>query len=440
MGNLIVILLLLAANGYFVAAEFALVKLKGFRLEAMTERGSRVALLTQKIHDNLEVYLAACQLGITMASLGLGWVGEPFVATLLTPLLESFHLSPEVIHKVAFLLGFILFSSLHIVVGEQVPKTFAIRKPEAVSLWVSYPLHWFYLLVYPLNWLLNSASRSFLSMFGVEEATHQDIFTDEDIKSIIETSEETGNIESEKAAMLQNLFEFEDRTAEEVMVPRAKVSSIDLQDTWEDNLEVLRNTQHSRFPVTDGGDNKIVGVLLVKDLYNLLMINREENIASHLRNLIRNPMVIPETQKLGKLFEQMRNSRQHMSIVIDEYGTFAGIVTMEDLLEEIVGEIEDELDMDGATLSLVHKGGGWEADGWTQISDIERTLDIQFEESLDANTLSGLFMYRLQRVPEVGDSITEQGYKFKIVSMNGRRVNLTRIEKVALDDSDPGLP
>lgn len=440
MGNLIVILLLLAANGFFVAAEFALVKLKGFRLEAMTERGSRVALLTQKIHDNLEVYLAACQLGITMASLGLGWVGEPFVATLLTPLLESFHLSPEVIHKVAFLLGFILFSSLHIVVGEQVPKTFAIRKPEAVSLWVSYPLHWFYLLVYPLNWLLNSASRSFLSMFGVEEATHQDIFTDEDIKSIIETSEETGNIESEKAAMLQNLFEFEDRTAEEVMVPRAKVSSIDLQDTWEDNLEVLRNTQHSRFPVTDGGDNKIVGVLLVKDLYNLLMINREENIASHLRNLIRNPMVIPETQKLGKLFEQMRNSRQHMSIVIDEYGTFAGIVTMEDLLEEIVGEIEDELDMDGATLSLVHKGGGWEADGWTQISDIERTLDIQFEESLDANTLSGLFMYRLQRVPEVGDSITEQGYKFKIVSMNGRRVNLTRIEKVALDDSDPGLP
>lgn len=387
MTNLIIILLLLAANGFFVAAEFALVKLKGFRLEAMTEQGNKVALLTQRIHENLESYLAACQLGITMASLGLGWVGEPFVAQLLTPLLESFHLSPEVIHKVAFLLGFILFSSLHIVVGEQVPKTFAIRKPESVSLWISYPLHWFYLLVYPLNWLLNAASRSFLSLFGVEEATHRDIFTGEDIKSIIETSEETGNIESEKAAMLQNLFDFEDRTAEEVMVPRAKVISIDLQDTWDESLEVLRNTQHSRFPVIDGGDNRIVGVLLIKDLYNLLMSDREEEISKNLRNLIRNPMVIPETQKLGKLFEQMRNSRQHMSIVIDEYGTFAGIVTMEDLLEEIVGEIEDELDKDGATLALVSKAGGWEADGWTQISDIERTLDIQFEESLDANTL-----------------------------------------------------
>ena len=427
--NLILIVVLLAANAFFVAAEFALVKLKAFRIAAQAEQGGPRARLTQKIHQNLEPHLAACQLGITMASLGLGWVGEPAVAALLEPLLHKFDLPDALIHKIAFITGFIIFSSLHIVVGEQVPKTIAIRKPEPVSLWVAYPLRIFYFLIYPLNWLLNAASAGILRIFGVAEASHLEVLTNDEILGLIETSEEHGEMETEKAAMLQNLFEFDTRTVEEIMVPRGKVRAIDLQDNWDKQKETLGNIRHSRFPVTDGGDQHLKGVLLAKDLYKL-SFNGETDLAKHLADLTREALVVPETQVIGKLFDQMRVERQHLAVVIDEYGAFAGIVTMEDLLEEIVGEIADELDRDQDDTILTPCDGYWEADGWTQISDIERALDIEFDDELDANTLSGLFMFRLERVPEEGDVVDAQGYRFTIQSMTGHRVNITRIEKL----------
>ncbi|MDE0837795.1 MAG: hemolysin family protein [Kiritimatiellae bacterium] len=427
LGSIFLILFLLAANAFFVAAEFALVKLKGFRIDALADEGSKAARLTQRIHKKLESYLAACQLGITMASLALGWVGEPTVAALLQPLLHALNLSEAVIHTVAFLTGFIIFSSLHIVVGEQVPKTFAIRKPEPVALWVAYPLHWFYYAVLPLNWLLNASSGAILRLFGVEEAPHHEVLSDEEIKGLIETSEEHGSLASTKATMLQNLFEFDTRTVEEIMVPRGKVSAIDLQDAPEKQDEMLRRIEHSRFPVTDGGDQHLVGVLLIKDLYHLAL-NGETNWQPRLRELVRDPMVVPETQRIGELFERMRTGRQHMAIVIDEYGAFAGVVTMEDMLEEIVGDIADEMDQEPT--ELVEKDGYWETDGWTQLSDLERALDIEFPDELDANTLSGLFMYRLGRVPAEGDVVEEQGYRFTIKSMDDMRVDLARIEKL----------
>ncbi|MFT5123012.1 MAG: CBS domain containing-hemolysin-like protein [Kiritimatiellia bacterium] len=433
--SIIIIILLLVANAFFVAAEFALVKAKGFRIDALADEGSKSAKLTQRILRKLEPYLAACQLGITMASLALGWVGEPTVAHMLEPLLHKFNLSEQLIHTIAFITGFIIFSSLHIVVGEQVPKTFAIRKPEPVSLWIAYPLHWFYVATFGLNWMLNTATAALLGLFGVEEASHHDVLSDLEIMGLIETSEEHGTMESDKAMMLQNLFEFDTRTVEEIMVPRGKVACIDLQDPWEKQDEVLRKIQHSRFPVTEGGDQHLLGVLLMKDVYTLVL-NGETSIEPHLRSLIREPLVVPETQTVGQLFERMRSERQHMSVVIDEYGAFAGIVTMEDLLEEIVGEIADELDHDHDQTVLNEKDGHWEADGWTQITDLERALDIEFPDELDANTLSGLFMVRMGRVPEVGDVVEEHGFRFTIQSMTDRRVNITRIEKMVPTDEE----
>jgi len=209
--SLIAVIFLLATNGFFVAAEFALVKARSFRIDAMAEQGNASAIMTRKIQHNLEAYLAACQLGITMASLGLGWVGEPAVAALLEPVLHSFGMSEQMIHSVAFITGFLVFSSLHIVIGEQVPKTFAIRKPEPMSLLIAYPLHWAYLAVYPLNWLLNRASGWILKMFGVKEATHGDIYTGDEIRGLVEASRDHGEIEYGQAKMLHNLFEFDQR-------------------------------------------------------------------------------------------------------------------------------------------------------------------------------------------------------------------------------------
>ena len=433
LSSVLIIVLLLVANAFFVAAEFALVKAKGYRIDTLAEEGSKAARLTQRIQSKLEPYLAACQLGITMASLALGWVGEPTVAAMLEPLLHHLHLSEQLLHTIAFLTGFIIFSALHIVVGEQVPKTFAIRKPEPVALWIAYPLHGFFILVFPLNWLLNATSAALLRMFGVAEASHHEVLTDDEIMGLIETSEEHGSMETGKATMLQNLFEFDTRTVEEIMVPRGKVVAIDLQDPWEKQDEVLHQIQHSRFPVTDGGDQHLLGVLLVKDLYTLTL-NGQTDLQPHLRKLVREPLVVPETQAVGQLFDRMRTERQHMSVVIDEYGAFAGIVTMEDMLEEIVGEIADELDQDHDQTVLTEKDGYWEGDGWTQIADLERALDIKFPDELDANTLSGLFMVRMGRVPEEGDVVEEQGYRFTIQSMSDRRVNMTRIDPL---DPDP---
>lgn len=428
--NLGIAVLLLIANAFFVAAEFALVKLKSFRIDTLADAGNKTAQLTRRIHKDLEPHLAACQLGITMASLGLGWVGEPTVAAILEPLLQPLGLPEKAMHSIAFLAGFIIFSSLHIVVGEQVPKTLAIREPEPVSLWVAYPLRGFYLMIFPLNWLLNAASAAILRVIGVAEASHGEILSGEEIRGLIEESEKHGNIESEKATMLNNLFQFDNRTVEEIMVPRGKVAHIDLQDSWEDQFVTLNKIEHSRFPVIDGGEHNLIGILLAKDLYRKTLAEKIQLSTDSLRELVREPLVVPEFQQIGILFEMMKKSRNHMAVVIDEYGAFAGVVTMEDLLEEIVGEIADEMDQISDRTILNRKSNHWEADGWTQLNDIERALGIEFDEDVDANTLSGMFMYFLSRVPENRDSIETQGHRFTVESLNGRRVDLVKIEVV----------
>jgi len=434
--NAIAIIMLLAANGFFVAAEFALVKARGFRIEALAAEGSAAARLTVRIQGKLEAYLAACQLGITMASLGLGWVGEPAVAALLEPLFHSLGMPDEILHTSAFITGFLIFSSLHIVVGEQVPKTLAIRKAEPVSLWVAYPLHFSYLAVLPLNWLLNMAARMILRMLKVDEVTHGEVLSGDELKGMVATSREHGEIEHKKANMLHNLFEFDMRHVGRVMIPRSSIDVLDVAAAAEDNLETIRKKAHSRFPVIDANnEDQILGILLTKDLYSALIAGEDEPWRDLLR-YIREPLVVPETQKVSELFELMRASRAHLAIVVDEYGSFAGIVSMEDLLEEIVGEIHDETDKEHPefTIELIAEDR-WEADGLVTLSDLEKAIGFHAADDLDANTLSGLFMSRLERMPEAGDEITEGSHKFRVLSYEDRRVGRVSIEK--LSDNEP---
>lgn len=426
--SIIAIVVLLVINAFFVAAEFALVKAKNFRINVLADQGSRTAKLTQKIQLNLESYLAACQLGITMASLGLGWVGEPVVASLLEPIFHTLGIPEEVLHPLSFALGFLVFSSLHIVVGEQVPKTFAIRKAEPVSMWCAYPLHWFYLMAFPLNWLLNKASGSILSWFNVEEATHADVLSDEEIRGIIDTSEKHGDLNSHKADMLHNMFDFDTHSAQQIMVPRNEMDVIDLQAPWEDTLSNILETQHSRYPVFDGNPDAPVGVLLVKDLYNAMLGHEapDQPLAAVRRNL-RECLLVPETQPVSDLFESMRKNRTHMALAIDEYGCFAGAVTMEDILEEIVGEISDELDIDEADSPVVWMDDHWETDGLVSITDLERTVDVDFDDNIESNTISGLFMKQLSRMPNAGDEITELGLRFVALDIENNRVGKVHI-------------
>lgn len=422
------ILLLLAINAFFVAAEFALVKAKSFRINLLADQGSKTALLTQRIQNKLESYLAACQLGITMASLGLGWVGEPVVAALLEPVFHTIGVPPQLLHPISFILGFLIFSSLHIVVGEQVPKTFAIRQAEPVSMWTAYPLHWFYLLAFPLNWLLNKASGSILSMFNVEEATHADVLSDDEIRGIIDTSEKHGDLTTDKAVMLQNMFEFDTHTVEQIMLPQNEVDGLDLQLPWEKNLNKIRNTKHSRFPVFDGDPDAPVGILLVKDLYiELIDNNNQLDPMQIIKDNLRTALLVPETQPISLLLESMRGNRSHMALVMDEYGSFSGVVTMEDMLEEIVGEIADEQDIDEPDAPARWVIDHWETDGLVTMMDLERVVNIDFPDKVDANTITGLFMSHLSRMPRPGDEIEESDLRFLALDVQNNRVGKVQI-------------
>jgi CBS domain containing-hemolysin-like protein len=419
--TVVLIVLLLAANGFFVAAEFALVKSRGFRIQSRADHGSRAARLTVRIHQELEPYLAACQLGITMASLGLGWIGEPAVAALLEPLFHKLGLGDRLLHTVSFLLGFLIFSSLHIVIGEQVPKTFAIRRAEPVAVGTAYILRAFYLLFYPLNWALNRASGAILKWLGIYSTGHDEVLTNDELRGLIDTSSKHGELEIEKAEILHNLFEFDQRAVERIMISRPEVDVLNLRNSAEEHIEIMLKTQHSRLPVVDGDQDNLVGVLLIKDLYQAVL-NDETRPWQNLQRYLRDPLVIPETSPVSNVFESMRSARTHIACVVDEYGVFTGIVTMEDLLEEIVGEISDELDARLPEYPVLESDDGWIAHGLTPLSDLARITGLQRASDVNANTLSGLFMYRLGRVPALNDEIIENDYRLVVTEMAERRV------------------
>ncbi len=432
--TIVYIIILLGANAFFVAAEFALVKVPAVRIDALAAAGGGAAQMTKRIAENLETYLATCQLGITMASLGLGWIGEPAVAALLTPVFVEFGLPEDSIHVIAFLLGFILFSSLHIVIGEQVPKTYAIREPATVSLWVAYPLHLAYVLTYPLTWTLNLASNATLKMLGVASVSHADILSGAEIRGLISASREHGAIEASHADMMHNLFTFHDRPVERIMLPRRFIETIELSITREEMIGVLSRSKHSRLAVIDRLWENFVGIILVKEALIALLEDTSERPLVANKSLIREAQLIPESQPVADLFQSMQVNRNHVAFAVDEYGEVSGLVTMEDLIEEIVGDISDESDTPRVHELVRETATGWQCDGFTLLGDLERAIGVEIDPEIDANTVTGLFMQMLSRLPETGDEITVGGFRFEIKHMNGRRP--VTVEIIRTPDAD----
>ena len=433
------IVALLAANAFFVAAEFALVSARNFRIEPKARAGNKAARLTLFIKGDIDAYLSACQLGITMASLGLGWLGEPAVAALLKPVLAPLDLPLTTLHTIAFIVGFIVFSSLHIVVGEQVPKTLAIRKAEPVSMLLAYPLLWFYRTIFPLSWLLNWSSRAILRLFNVREASHADVLTSDELRGLIHVLAQHGEVAAERAAMLHNLFRFDERSIERVMVPRTETQVLRLDSSNERNLNVIRTSQFSRFPVLQGEQDDVVGIILVRDLINAI-IDRTPAPWTDLKSYCRDPLVVPESLKVAEMFDVMRNTRSHMACVIDEYGAFSGLVTLEDLLEQIVGEISDETDKVEPLYPIIWKDTYWVAHGLAPLTDLERETSFQVDESTSVNTISGLIMSELSRMPVKGDTVIVNGFRFNVLAMKDRHVERIRIDTMTtnLDLPDGG--
>ena len=424
--SLVAVGILLAANAFFVAAEFALVKIRGFQLDQAIGANKRAARLSSRMHGNLDAYLAACQLGITMASLGLGWVGEPAVAALLEPLLSKFGVTGPALHTVSFIVGFLIFSSLHIVVGEQVPKTYAIRRPTPVTLALAYPLHAFYLLVYPLNWLLDRANAAILRLLGIRGGPHHDVISEDEISAIVKESEAHGEIESKTADIIRKAFRFDDQLVREVMVPWVSVDKLQIAGTREHNQAIVLETLHSRFPVLSVSDD-VAGILATKDLATALLQGTQE-IWSSLEEFLRPALLVPEALLISSLLERMRSARQRMAIVIDEHGNYIGIVTLEDMIEEIVGEIEDEWDTEAIEAAIVPVKMGWKASGLVPLTKLSEETDVSIEPASNVRTLAGYVMDYLGRVPKEGDHFTDGGFQFRVAKMDGRIVQVVLID------------
>ncbi|MCC6831835.1 MAG: HlyC/CorC family transporter [Thermoleophilia bacterium] len=416
-------------NGFFVAAEFSLARARLTRLDQMAADGVGSAELAGRQARQIDRYLAACQLGITLASLGLGWLGEPAFAHLAEPLLQRIGLGDQSAPIVGGILAFTIITALHVVVGELAPKNLALQRPEVTVRAVAHPLEWFRVLLSPLIAVLNGAGNRIIGVFGIEPATESELAsTPEDLQRLIAQSEEGGTIEPEEADMLEGVFALGDRIARDVMTPRPEVCDLSADLPVRAALEEALSTRHSRFPVT-GGD----GVLGVVHLSDLAVGALTSEAVATVKSVTNPAFFVPETQPVDDLLRELQRRRTSLAVVLDEYGELSGLVTVEDIIEEIVGEIDDERDRAPAVDEA--PDGRLIVRGHVPLEDlVDHGVEVEDET---VTSVGGLVFARLGRLPRTGDSVAVGGWRFTVEATRGTRVVLVAVEPEPHPHADP---
>ena len=422
-------------NGFFVAAEFALVKVRASRLEELKEQNKPFANTAIWLFKRQNLSLSVCQLGITMASLALGWIGEPALAHLMRPAFLSIGITSEVVlHTVAFAVAFSIITSLHIVIGEQVPKIYAIRRPGIVFLWCAGPLKIFYVAFYPFMVLLNNASIFLLRKLGIKNPDDHDTpLSEAEIRASVSRAHYTGELSGSEHRLLNAVFKFDDMVVRQILVPRVEVEFLDINQPFQELLKIAMKSHRTRLPLCKGSLDNVLGVIHLK---NLVGKHAEEQI--ELNKFARNPIYVPESMPLTKLLSQFQIIRQHMVFVVDEHGTIIGIVTLEDVLEQLVGEVQDEFDTE--LPNIVPDGEGqFIVLGGTLIEEINDELDLSLH-SEEVDTLSGLLIEQVGQMLNVGKIVElDHGIKAEVLEVKGNRatsVRLTTPKSLNDDSSD----
>ena len=421
--NIIVIFLLVLANGFFVASEFALVGVRRSRIATLADSGDARAKRLLRLIDNLNAYISATQLGITMASLALGWIGEPVFAHLLEAPLRGL-VSDAVRHTIAFAIAFTVITFLHIVLGELAPKTLALERAEKTALAIAWPMQWFYKVFrWPIR-LLDWAGTRTVRVFGLHPSTdHGSIYTEAELRQLVDASHKSGHLEADERKLIHRVFEFSDAEVREAMVPRVAVEALPVTATLEEAKIAFRTSGYSRLPVYRGQLDNVVGVLFRRDLEPYLEEPGREEFS--LERLAPPPVFIPATVRLGVALKQMQSTRTHLTIVVDEHGGVEGIVTLEDLLEEIVGEISDEYDEE-ARSQIVKENGTYLLDGMLTVRDANRRLGLRLPEDAAYTTMAGLLLAQTGRLMRVGESIEYERARFTVERVQGRRIRRIR--------------
>ena len=423
--SLFLVLFFLLMNAFFVAAEFSLVRVRKSQVENLVDEGRSGAKYTKLVADNVNAYLSACQLGITLASLALGWLGEPAVSQLIEGPLLAIGLPEAAIHGIAIAVGFIVITALHIVVGELIPKSLAIFSTERYALFTATPLVWFYRITYPIMWLFNSITNGVMKLLGHDIANEHEVYTDEEIKLLIDESTESGLIDPEQNEYVDNIFDLGDKDAEAIMTPRTNVICLDLEDSLEENLALIMQYKYTRYPVCRGNKDRIVGFVHVKDLYTLPPDSTMEDLR------IRTIQAVPEGIPIAKLLQILQAKHTKIAVVIDEHGGTSGIVTMSDIMEQIVGRIDDEYAHGGSDAAVRLDDGSYLVDGAMAIDEVEELIGFEPEEASECETTGGLLLSLFDRIPEEGDSVTieHDGLKatFTVVDMDRHRIDKVRV-------------
>jgi CBS domain containing-hemolysin-like protein len=433
VGQLLLALLLVVLNGFFVAAEFAFVRIRGTSVDQLVEEGRSGSGTLQEVMTNLDNYLATTQLGITIASLGLGWVGEPAVAALIDPVLEPI-LPASLIHLVAFAIGFGIITFLHVVFGELAPKTIAIAQTERLSLFLAPPMKFFYYILYPGIVVFNGAANAFTRLLGVPPASETDeTLGERELLRVLTRSGEGGDIDPAEVTMIERVFDLDDIVVREVMVPRPDVVSVPADAPLSDLQSTILEAGHTRYPVVDADDgDQVIGFVDIKDV---LRAEVEGGDAEVVGDIAREVIIAPETMALSTLLRQFRKEQQQMVAVIDEWGAFEGIATVEDVVEALVGDLRDEFDMDEREPSIRRRGDeGYDIDGGVPLSKINDMIERALT-SQEVETIGGLVLEQLDRAPERGDRVEVAGYVVEVTSVEGTRISTVRVHECEEDDS-----
>ena len=430
--DIMLIVGLVMLNGFFVAAEFAMVKVRVSQVEILARNGSSSATMAAHILAHLNTYLSATQLGITLASLALGWFGEETVTALILPIFNyfQFNISLETIHKISLGISFLVVTFLHIVFGEVAPKAFGIKMSEEVILFTAHPLRLFYLIFRPFIFVLNGSANILLRLFNIDPNEIEEGHSAEELKMLIKQGAQEGTIQSTQQELIENVFNFNDLSAKQILVSRTKIVALEVSSPDEEVIKKVISEGYSRMPVYKQTLDDIVGIVHTKDI--IPMVNDRKPII--LRDILRPAYFIPETKTVSELLKDFQKKRMHMAVVLDEFGGTSGIVTMEDVIEELVGEIQDEYDDEAVKVEKVDEGA-YIVRGGIHIHDVNEYLSYPLPVGDDFETIAGLMNFIFGKIPEQNETKEFGGYLFTILKSSRKSVEFIRLQEV-LKDTD----
>ncbi|WP_312322160.1 hemolysin family protein [Soonwooa sp.] len=428
--KLLIALLLVLLNGFFVAAEFSIVKVRYSQIQLKAAEGNKMAKQAEHIIKHLDEYLSATQLGITLASLALGWVGESALHHIIEDVFHYFNLniSETTITTVSVVCSFMLITIMHIVFGELVPKSIAIRKSEPTTFFIATPLRLFYNIFKPFIWLMNSLSNGFLRMININPATDQDIHSTEELQLLVKQSADSGEIQEENYEIIKNAFDFTDHNAKQIMIPRQNMVSVDIEDDSETIINQLMESGYSRIPVYEDSIDNIIGIFYTKEIIRAYFKSKGTLSHDDLKRLMREAYFVVGSKKISDLLKIFQQKKQHLAVVIDEFGGTEGIITLEDILEELVGEIQDEEDEEEKLVDEVAKNVYW-VQATQPLEEINEFLPKDFPLSEDAeyNTLAGFILHELEDIPEENQEFDCNDYHIKILKMQNKSVEVVEL-------------